>query len=262
MTRILSAVILGAVVLTVLLAAPPVFSLLLIAAVVLIALKELGAVLSKAGLGFSFPGAVLGSGAVLVGAWLGSDTGLASGVLAAVIIMTVPPVVRGEFKGASRQIAGGLVGVLTVAWTLAHALLYLPLDNGRVALLYPLVIVWICDTSAFYFGSTFGKRKLAPKISPNKSVEGFAAGLASSLLVALCFRYLSPLAWGLPFLMISGLILSLVGQLGDLVESIIKRDAGVKDSGVLIPGHGGILDRIDSIVFAIPVFYHLVRWFG
>lgn len=262
MTRVISAIILGAVVLTVLLAAPPALALLLIACVVLAALRELAGILSEAGAGFSYPAAALGSGCVLAGAWMGNEGGLAAGVMAAVVIMTLQPVIRGEPQRASLRIAGGLLGVILVAWTLAHTMLYFHLPHGRIALLFPLVVVWVCDTSAFYFGSAFGRTKLAPGISPNKTVEGFVAGLVSSFAVALAFRYLSPLEWGLAFLVISGLVLSFVGQLGDLVESIIKRDAGVKDSGIIIPGHGGILDRIDSILFALPVFYHLIRWVG
>ncbi|UCF30085.1 MAG: phosphatidate cytidylyltransferase [bacterium] len=260
MTRVISAIVLGGIVLAVLLFAPPVFSLILIAGIVLAALKELSVMLSEAGAGFSYPWAVLGAGCLLAGVSLGYDLGLAAGAVAAVLVMSLPPVFRGVFQGASHQIAGGLFSVIVVGWTLAHAMLYFRLPHGRIALLFPLAIVWVTDTSAFYVGSAFGRRKLAPRISPNKTVEGFIAGLLSSCAVALAFRYLSPLAWSLPFLLVSGVILSAVGQLGDLVESAIKRDAGVKDSGALIPGHGGVLDRIDSVVFTLPVFYYLVRW--
>ena len=128
-------------------------------------------------------------------------------------------------------------------------------------LLLMLVIVWVGDTAAFYFGTRWGRRKLAPVISPNKSREGAVAGLLGSLLAAV--------AWSLwrqgsidPAMLSLAAITAMAAQVGDLVESLIKRGAGVKDSGSLLPGHGGVFDRIDALLFAAPVWYFGLRFFG
>lgn len=129
------------------------------------------------------------------------------------------------------------------------------MENGQWWILLLLVAVMFSDTAAFYVGTAIGKHKLYPAVSPNKSVEGSLAGivgsLAGALLLALTlFPEISPLrAAG------GGLLAGIAGQIGDLFESMLKRSAGVKDSGTLFPGHGGVLDRLDSILFAAPVIY-------
>ncbi len=114
-----------------------------------------------------------------------------------------------------------------------------------------LVLSWVCDSSAYFVGGAFGRRRLAPTISPNKSVEGALAGLAAAAIVAT----LVGLALQLPPLLMAGYGLAIAAAtiVGDLVESLIKRQTGVKDSGVLIPGHGGLLDRMDSLLFCAPI---------
>jgi phosphatidate cytidylyltransferase len=114
-----------------------------------------------------------------------------------------------------------------------------------------LVLSWACDSSAFFIGRAFGRTRLAPGISPNKSVEGAIAGLIAPALVG----PLIGLTQGLPLLLMAGygLAIAVATIVGDLVESLIKRQTGVKDSGVLIPGHGGLLDRMDSLLFCAPV---------
>lgn len=111
------------------------------------------------------------------------------------------------------------------------------------------------DTVAYFFGMRFGKHKIWPKVSPKKSVEGSAAGLAASVVVAVCFG----LAFGVPATGISdyallGLVLGVMAQLGDFFESALKRSRSVKDSGNVLPGHGGVLDRVDSLLFVIPTY--------
>lgn len=130
-------------------------------------------------------------------------------------------------------------------------------------LLFALAINWVGDTFAYYFGRLFGRHKLAPAISPGKSWEGTAASLVgASLLGVLYLRQVLPNVdlWQAVVLCIAG---NLAGQLGDLCESAFKRGAGVKDSGNLLPGHGGWLDRVDSSLFSLPVVYWLVEqpWF-
>jgi phosphatidate cytidylyltransferase len=114
-----------------------------------------------------------------------------------------------------------------------------------------LVLSWVCDSSAFFVGGAFGRTRLAPSISPNKSVEGAVAGLIAPTLVG----PLLGLALGLPLLVMAGYGLAIAAAtiVGDLVESFVKRQTGVKDSGILIPGHGGLLDRMDSLLFCAPI---------
>ncbi len=125
-------------------------------------------------------------------------------------------------------------------------------------LLLLLAIVWLGDSAAYYLGSRWGRRRLAPVVSPNKSWEGAAAGLAASLLAAAGWSLLRLGALSAAILVLAALT-AVAAQVGDLVESMIKRVAGAKDSGGLFPGHGGVLDRMDALLFAAPV-WHLGLW--
>ena len=136
---------------------------------------------------------------------------------------------------------------------------------GGVLLIFPLVITWASDIGAFVVGRTVGGRKLIPSVSPGKTVSGAVGGLAASMLVAWLYArsVLVPVAslgftpWGaLAF----GAAISIAAQVGDLFESLLKREAGVKDSSRIIPGHGGVLDRFDSLIFVLPVAYLLLGW--
>src|SRR5258708_4464743 len=126
---------------------------------------------------------------------------------------------------------------------------------------------WVCDTSAFFIGGAFGRHRLAPSISPKKSVEGAIAGLIGTTLITPLFG-LVPLIFGLgagpaPLLLAGfGLAIAVATIVGDLVESLLKRQMGAKDSGVLIPGHGGLLDRMDSLLFCAPVAVLYLRTFA
>ncbi|MDJ1109801.1 MAG: phosphatidate cytidylyltransferase [Macrococcoides caseolyticum] len=126
-------------------------------------------------------------------------------------------------------------------------------NNGLIYILFALLIVWVTDTGAYIFGRLFGKNKLWPEISPNKTIEGFVGGILSSTIIAIIFsiNYDMPLPI-LPLILVTWLF-SMFGQLGDLVESALKRHFDVKDSGNLLPGHGGILDRFDSFIFVLPL---------
>jgi phosphatidate cytidylyltransferase len=136
---------------------------------------------------------------------------------------------------------------------------------GGVLLIFPLIITWASDIGAYFTGRAIGGRKLIPSVSPGKTVAGAVGGLVASMLVALLFArsVLVPAAslgftpWGA--LLFGGLI-SVAAQVGDLFESLIKRDGGVKDSSHIIPGHGGVLDRVDSLLFVLPVAYLLLGW--
>jgi phosphatidate cytidylyltransferase len=128
-----------------------------------------------------------------------------------------------------------------------------------IALIY--ITIWICDTFAYAFGSWLGKHKLYAKVSPNKSVEGSIAGLFGCLITLSMVKLLDffPLTWF--DIVLFGLVIGLVGQIGDFVESWLKRDNGVKDTSTLLPGHGGMLDRFDSLIFVSPAMLILAKIF-
>jgi phosphatidate cytidylyltransferase len=127
---------------------------------------------------------------------------------------------------------------------------------SRAAIFFLLVVIWVSDIGAFYVGRAIGKHKLAPRISPGKTVEGLVGGLIASVLVSMVFHRYWLRSFSLGALMALAIVLDLAGVLGDLAESAIKRGAGVKDSSSVVPGHGGVLDRIDSLLFAVPVMYY------
>ncbi len=147
-------------------------------------------------------------------------------------------------------------GVIYIGFTLGHLLLIRNLEQGVFLVFFLLLVTWGGDTGAYLFGKTLGRHKLAPTISPNKTVEGLFGGLLMAVAMAFVARlwFLSSLTVG--DCLALGFVLGGVGVLGDLTESAFKRGAGVKDSGGLIPGHGGILDRVDSLLFSAPVFYY------
>lgn len=135
--------------------------------------------------------------------------------------------------------------------------------QGHVWLLTALMIVWATDTGAYFAGRKFGRRKLAPRISPNKTVEGLAGGVVAGVLVALV---MAPLAGAslveMPLVAVAALVTVLFSVIGDLFESLLKRHVGAKDSGTMIPGHGGALDRLDSVLAALPAFAVAQSWLG
>jgi len=140
------------------------------------------------------------------------------------------------------------------------------LPNGVLWIFYLLTAIWVSDTLAYFIGSIFGKRRIIPRVSSKKSLEGFIAGIVGGMVFAILFYYLF-IAHLAPFSLIKVIIISVdvvaAGILGDLFESMMKRNAQVKDSGNLLPGHGGVLDRLDSLLFAAPVLYiYLTIWGG
>ncbi len=168
-------------------------------------------------------------------------------------------------KGAARASAV-VMGVAYVfgAWKTASLLHEVGgsalwnLNAGRHWLLFALAVNWIGDTGAYYVGRRFGKNKLAPIVSPGKSWEGAAASAATAVLFGLVYLPLTIPGTPLWVAIAVSVVANAAGQIGDLAESALKRAAGVKDSGTLLPGHGGVLDRLDSSLFSIPVVYTLV----
>ncbi|MEO6804992.1 MAG: phosphatidate cytidylyltransferase [Edaphobacter sp.] len=165
--------------------------------------------------------------------------------------------------------AQGLFGLIYIAYPLTLVPLLWKQEDGPALVVFLMVCVWAGDIAALYIGRAFGKRKLAPRLSPGKTWVGSIASIAGSMLVAALVVYISNTltARGNTILHISeplwqslvlAAILNIAAQLGDLLESAIKRGAGVKDSGTLLPGHGGILDRIDALLLAAPVLWFIL----
>lgn len=159
-----------------------------------------------------------------------------------------------------------LMAFLYLPWSLGYVLLLREIPDstlGLWTLSLPLVASFATDIGAYFVGRTLGRQKLAPEISPGKTVEGSLGGIAVSFLALALYTGLvrEVFPFGLLELWLFSLLLSLAAQLGDLVESMLKRYCGVKDSGHFLPGHGGLLDRIDSLLFAFPLTYFLVVLF-
>ncbi|MCI1679284.1 MAG: phosphatidate cytidylyltransferase [Ewingella americana] len=155
------------------------------------------------------------------------------------------------------RLAFGLLTIVPFFWGMVALRQYGYAENhhtGAWWLLYVMLLVWGADSGAYLFGKLFGKHKLAPKVSPGKTWEGVIGGLVTSALISWLFGRYAPLNVVPVTLLVCSVIAALASVLGDLTESMFKREAGIKDSGNLIPGHGGILDRIDSLTAAVPVF--------
>lgn len=149
-----------------------------------------------------------------------------------------------------------LFGICYVNWLLGYGFWLRDLPGGSGWVLLLVWVTWLGETAAYVVGSTLGRTKLAPVISPRKTVEGAAAQLVVSLLAAVVAQVWFFTEIGLGHAVVAGLLLGVVGQLGDLVESALKRSVGTKDTGGLIPGHGGLLDRLDSLLFNTPTLYY------
>jgi len=193
---------------------------------------------------------------------------LVVGVLAVVAVLGAAIWLRGvEGKPLGAAATTVFIALYTGATlSYAYALRYHNYAVGDVAgalvVIFPVVLTWASDTGAYFSGRLIGGRKLIPSVSPGKTVAGAVGALVVTVLVAYAFmRYLlTPKAqlaftpWGL---VLFALTISVVAQIGDLAESLLKREAGVKDSGTLFPGHGGVLDRLDSLFFVLPAAYAL-----
>lgn len=152
-----------------------------------------------------------------------------------------------------------LISVLYVGMGFYY--LYETRETGLVYVFFALFTIWATDSGAYFVGRSFGKRKLWPEISPNKTIEGFFGGIVGAIIVGLLFYFINGFDATLAKLLSMSVLISIFGQLGDLVQSAFKRHYGVKDAGKLLPGHGGILDRLDSLIFILPIlhFLHLVK---
>jgi phosphatidate cytidylyltransferase len=219
----------------------------------------------------TFPGQVLYPLVVLLLLWLLWNAGLAGSAMPllwaglafwVVALLYLPRAVVATGHGPGLRLLKSLAGVLVTvpAWA-ALVLLHSREPDGPYVILYLLVLVWAADSGAYFAGRKWGKRKLAPVISPGKSWEGVygAIALCSVLAVAVGLAYGETLKQAAGLLLVS-LLTVMFSIVGDLLESLMKRQAGIKDSSNLIPGHGGVLDRIDSLTAAAPVFFIGLHW--
>ncbi|WP_279029258.1 phosphatidate cytidylyltransferase [Gibbsiella quercinecans] len=178
--------------------------------------------------------------------------------LAALLLVLFYPGSAGMWRNSrSLRLIFGLLTIVPFFWGMLALRQYDYAQNpftGAWWLLYVMLLVWGADSGAYMFGKLFGKHKLAPKVSPGKTWEGLIGGLVTSAVISWLFGRYAPLSVVPVTLLVCSVIAALASVLGDLTESMFKREAGIKDSGSLIPGHGGILDRIDSLTAAVPVF--------
>lgn len=174
-------------------------------------------------------------------------------------------VIAGDTQGFLRTASQLHWSLMTTVFAFSHVafLLVLPADGMQTGALLVLFLVGLTefnDIAQYLWGKSLGRIKVIPKVSPNKTLAGLLGGVATTALAATILGpLLTPLSW--PMALLAGVIIGITGFCGDVVMSAIKRDIGVKDSGTLLPGHGGILDRLDSLIFTAPVFFHFVRYF-
>jgi len=177
-----------------------------------------------------------------------------------VSLILMIPIIRNRAKGQLQHVALAILGFIYLGWMFSHVGFLANSPHAYGYLLFLVLAVEGSDVAAFLAGKLFGRRKLRPEISPNKTWGGSLGALAVAMALPWLMRFSFP-HFGALQLVLTGVIVGIGGQLGDLTISMIKRDVGVKDMGALIPGHGGLLDRIDSLIFVGPLFFHMVRWF-
>ena len=182
------------------------------------------------------------------------------------LFLPVAMIRAGETQGFLRSAGTLHWGLMTMVFSLSHTAFLLalpeqrnPAGGGAGLMLFLVFLTQFSDVAQYIWGKLLGRRKTVPTVSPNKTVEGLAGGVATTVLLAwLLGPWLTPLTgWQGP---VAGLLIGLSGFAGDVTVSALKRDLGIKDSGSLIPGHGGILDRVDSLTFAAPLFFHFVYY--
>ncbi|MEO6103658.1 MAG: phosphatidate cytidylyltransferase [Pseudoxanthomonas sp.] len=270
-TRVIAAAIMAPVAIAAVLLLPTRFLAALVAALMMVGLWEWT---TLAGLRERIPRAayLLGNALLMVALTWGAGRGLFTLKLVSVLgaawwLLALVWLARFEFGARDTawacmlKLAVGSICVIP-AWA-ALCVTHADGPDGPIWALFALVLVWFADSGAYFTGSRFGKRKLAPRVSPGKSWEGLWGGVAASLLLAVAAMPVLHLDWDLlPRLLALAAITILASVVGDLFESLMKRHAGAKDSSHLIPGHGGVLDRIDSLLAALPVFVVAKGWFG
>ncbi len=207
------------------------------------------------------PAGYLGAALALVGAQLSGLTWMVGGALTTFAFAFLLKAISEARAAATAAISSTVMGALWIGMGLGFLLLLRDLPtHGRLALYTVLLAIWAGDTLAYLGGRLVGRHKMAPTTSPGKTWEGFVFGTAATIFVTFVALYKQHFL-SIPQSIVLGAILAVVGPLGDLFESLLKRDAGVKDSGRLLGGHGGMLDRLDAFFFAAPAAYFAILAF-
>jgi len=203
------------------------------------------------------PAGYIGAGLALVGAELSGIVWMVGGLFATFLLAFALKAISEARQAATIAISGTIMGTLWIGGGLGFLLLTRDLPRGRLAVLTVLLAVWAGDTLAYLGGRLFGRHKMAPATSPGKTWEGFVCGTAATVFVAFIALYKADFL-SIPESIALGGVLAVAAPAGDLFESLLKRDAGVKDSGTLLGGHGGMLDRLDAFLFAAPAAYFTI----
>ena len=207
------------------------------------------------------PAGYVGAALALVGAQVSGLDWMVGGALATFALAFLLKAVSEARAAATAAISTTVMGAFWIGGGLAFLLLLRNLPaHGRLALYTVLLAVWAGDTLAYLGGRLLGRHKMAPRTSPGKTWEGFVFGTAATVFVSFVALYKQHFL-SIPESIVLGVVLAVVGPLGDLFESLLKRDAGVKDSGRLLGGHGGMLDRLDAFFFAAPAAYFAILAF-
>jgi phosphatidate cytidylyltransferase len=253
--------------------------------VVLLAQREFYGLIEDKG-AHPITGFGLAAGAALqVVAYLGNEYHVTILLTVTLLVVMIAQLGRAQITEALASISGTFFGIFYVGWLLSHAIVlrefyrviamrYRPEDaiaagiapeSGAFLLTFALAVVVWSDAGAYFAGRAYGERKLAPRISPGKTVEGAIGGVLGGTISGLVFKAIFDFFWpelsalvGWGLAIFFGIVLSVAAIVGDLIESLLKRDAQVKDAGAMLPGMGGILDRIDSPLLAIPVMYYMM----
>jgi phosphatidate cytidylyltransferase len=259
-TRVLSALVLLPAVLGIAWFLPPIYTTILIGIIAGLAFDEYARMARLGSEGFP---RVIGGVATLaayVGVWAGVPLALV--FAPALLAGAAAAVGRGRpDEDAVRLAAVTLFPLLYLAVPLGMAAA-LHTDRGPLALLVPFLVVVASDSAQYYGGRTMGRRPLAPRISPKKTVEGAITGVVVAAAVTPLLARLDTPEASVPLLVLLGVLLAILGIMGDLFESLLKRASGIKDSSSLIPGHGGILDRIDALLFVFPAYVLFLQYTG
>ncbi len=245
-----------------------VFFLILADLIILLGLREFYVLMKAKGYQ---PFEVLGYFCAMAISWYAWRQGVGVPLIltGSLLLIMVRELFRKDMSRSLGHIAVTIFGIMYIGWMGSHLVMLrqlpvaLGLEDyiGARLVFFAALVTWSTDTGAYLFGVALGRHKLIPRISPNKTVEGALGGLlAAGFCGWICAKGLTPFLTPLAATVI-GLITGVMAQLGDLVESMIKRDVGIKDTAELIPGHGGILDRFDSLLFTVPVLYYYFRFF-
>jgi len=178
----------------------------------------------------------------------------------AIALILLIPILRNRARGELQRMSLAIVGFIYMGWMFGHLGFMANARNAYGFLCFIIFATGLCDVAAFTFGKIFGRHPLRSEISPNKTWEGALGAFVVAMILPWVLRFSFPF-FGTRELILTGLIVGIGGQLGDLSISVIKRDIGTKDMAATIPGHGGILDRIDSLIYAAPLFMHMAGYY-